>query len=186
MGANESERLFFTADHHWGHEVVLQYCARPFKTVREMDEVLIERWNSIIRDDDLVYHLGDMFAGPAREPHRIRERLRGRIHLLRGNHDSGVDPEALGLEWVKDYHELIVEDEEADNGCRLIVLSHYPFREWNQSHHGSWHLHGHCHGSLPESGAGYSLDVGVDVHGFAPLSYSEVKTLFRTRCRGEG
>ena len=53
-----------------------------------------------------------------------------------------------------------------------LVLCHYPMAQWDRSHHGSWHLYGHCRGSF-ENG-GLSFDVGVDCHGFRPISVHHV------------
>ena len=50
---------WFTADTHFGHGNVIRYCERPFASVEEMDEVLIENWNYVIRPKDTIYHLGD-------------------------------------------------------------------------------------------------------------------------------
>lgn len=55
---------------------------------------------------------------------------------------------------------------------QVIVLCHYALRVWDRSHYGSWHLFGHSHGHLP--GLGLSLDIGVDCHGYRPLSLAEV------------
>ena len=47
------------------------------------DEMLVEKWNSVVSDEDTVLHLGDFaFRNIA-----IAERLNGKKILLRGNHD---------------------------------------------------------------------------------------------------
>ena len=97
--------------------------------------------------------------------------------MIRGNHESAANSCESAFEWVKDYHELILEDKEAYQGKRLIVLSHYAMRVWNSSHHGSWHLYGHTHGELEDLPNSLSFDVGVDCHDFYPISYDEVKTI---------
>ena len=79
---------------------------------------------------------------------------------------------------VKDYDEIAVKDPDAlPHGKRKIVLLHYAMRVWNRSHHGSWHLYGHSHGSLPDDPNSLSFDVGVDCWGYAPISYQEVKSV---------
>lgn len=76
---------YFTSDTHFGHKNILMFCKRPFKNVDQMNEALIERWNSVVTDKDTVYHLGDFsFRGYW----RFRNRLNGNIIIIRGNHDN--------------------------------------------------------------------------------------------------
>ena len=53
------DRVFVTADHHWGHANILGYCDRPFDNVEEMDAEMVRRWNEVVGSDDEVFHLGD-------------------------------------------------------------------------------------------------------------------------------
>ena len=102
--------------------------------------------------------------------------MNGRIRLVLGNHDKKrIKNKHYDLfDWVKPYYESKTED-----GIK-VVMCHYPFERWNLSHHGSWHLHGHSHGTC-RSGDLKRLDVGVDIHNFTPLRYSEVKNIMRDK-----
>ena len=79
---------WFTSDHHFGHKNILEYEkeARPFKTIEEMNETLIERWNSVVQPHHLVYHLGDFCFG--KKNMDIAARLNGKKKLVMGNHDT--------------------------------------------------------------------------------------------------
>ncbi|MGN1345353.1 MAG: metallophosphoesterase, partial [Eubacteriales bacterium] len=79
--------IFYTADTHFGHANILRLCGRPFASVEEMNEKLIERWNEKVQPADTVYILGDMFFRTT-EVESILERLRGKKHLIVGNHDD--------------------------------------------------------------------------------------------------
>ena len=171
-------RSWFTSDTHFGHSRILAYAHRPFANVDEMDEALIRNWNAVVGERDDVYHLGDMMFRLSRErAEAILGRLRGRIHLVRGNHDRGIDKYKERFVWIKDLAELKIQDADAPDGVQRIVLCHYAMRTWKHSHHGSWHLYGHSHASLPEDPRSRSFDVGVDARGYFPVSYEVVKAL---------
>lgn len=82
------KNIWFTSDTHAGHANIIRYCNRPFASVEEMDAALIERWNSVVKPDDYVYHLGDVYFGSG---HEILKNLNGRKRLVLGNHDGGKD-----------------------------------------------------------------------------------------------
>ena len=87
--------VFFTADTHFPHENILQYCARPFVSAEEMDEVLCANWNAAVRPTDSVYHLGDEAFGDV-ESFLLRLRgLTGKKFLIPGNHDSRKNCKSL-------------------------------------------------------------------------------------------
>lgn len=161
--------VFFTADTHFSHDAIRRYSNRPFASVEEMDEILIERWNGVVRPGDRVYHLGDFSFGRRAATERIRARLQGRIILLRGNHDRRIDIRLF--DGVHDLYTFKRDDVR-------IVLCHYALRRWSHSHHGAWHLFGHSHGTLDPHGK--SFDVGVDCWGYVPLSLDEVIERMRT------
>lgn len=177
--------IYFTSDTHFWHRAVMGYCNRPWDTVEEMNEGLIERWNSRVGLTDTVYHLGDFaFCGTGKATD-IFNRLHGFKHLIRGNHD-GKTTCKLGWQSIKDYYVLRAqsnyEDEEGiiHQFHQPIVLMHFPILSWDGMHHGSWHLHGHCHGSLPDHG-GKRMDVGVDPNDWYPLSFSELQYYMQGR-----
>jgi calcineurin-like phosphoesterase family protein len=172
--------IFFTSDLHFGHKHIIEYCNRPWETVEQMDEGLIERWNSVVNDDDQIYILGDFsFRGKTRTL-EILERLSGIKFWIRGNHDSSKIGQAAVeggmVEWFRDYYRLRVHDGEE---TQKIVLCHFPIESWHGLSSGTWHLHGHCHGSL--SSKGKRFDVGVDCHSWYPISYENVKRLMDTK-----
>jgi calcineurin-like phosphoesterase family protein len=169
---------FYTADHHFGHQLMLSStaCARPFSSVREMDEFLIDAWNSVVRPADLVFHLGD-FAfglGDAARVASIFRRLNGRKRLVLGNHDFSkpnvIHPSLLKLEWDAPPTAAL---ETTDEGQR-VYLSHYAARTWPGQHRGAFHFYGHSHGRLPPFGR--SRDVGVDCPdvGYAPRTFKQL------------
>lgn len=170
-------RIWFTSDHHFGHHNIIANAKRPFISVEEMDEIMIQRWNEKVGQKDSVYYLGDLALN---KPERLREilkRLNGSIYLIKGNHEASALACKNRFEWIKDYYELKVADETTISGKQKIVLFHYAIRQWNGKHDGSFHLYGHSHGTLKDDLNSLSFDIGVDNHDFYPLEYNEVKAL---------
>lgn len=156
---------FFTADTHMNHSNIIKYCNRPFQTVEEMNETIINNWNSVVKDNDEVYHLGDFVLTKDRFAMKnFRGKLNGGIILIKGNHDR------LNREDYQLFNKVAELMEIRYNGQK-ITLCHYAMRTWNCSHHGSLHFYGHSHGTLPIFRN--SLDVGVDANDFRPLSIDE-------------
>lgn len=170
--------ILFTSDTHFGHANIIKYCDRPFDSVEEMDEELIANWNAQVNPGDRVYHLGDLSFWSYNKLAELVGKLNGELFVIKGNHDNHKALKRLAEEgkigFVRDYYNLKVEDEEMGL-TQNIVLCHYPFAVWDKAHHGSWHLHGHCHGTFPSDDKTARLDVGVDVHDYRPISYEEVK-----------
>lgn len=172
-------RIFFTSDLHFGHANVIRYSRRPFAALEEMEAALIANWNQTVGPRDLIYVLGDFsMATPARTEEIVKQ-LQGEKFLVQGNHDRGMKGSAKRhFSWVRDLYELKVPDGALK---QRVVLCHYAMLTWNASHHGSWQLHGHSHGSLPDDPRARRLDVGVDCHGYRPISYAEVKAKMETK-----
>lgn len=182
--------IMFTSDTHFGHANIIKYSKRPFlfdpsrghedsrnRDVDGMDEALIKNWNYVVTPDDTIYHIGDFaFYRDQRQTRNVLRRLNGNKILILGNHDKKLEPETLRMfSRVHSYYELTVPDK--DVGKQKIVLLHYAMRVWDKSHHGSWHLYGHSHGTLPDDPNSLSFDVGSDCHGYTPISYEQVKKI---------
>ena len=74
--------IFFTSDTHFCHKKILEFCDRPWNSIEEHDEALIDNWNSIITPDDTVFHLGDFCFGGAPKWKEILKQLNGHIYLI--------------------------------------------------------------------------------------------------------
>ena len=159
--------IFFTADLHYRHKNIIRYCERPFSTIEEMDEALVKNWNSRVSKKDVVYVLGDFYW--TKDVDKINDlinSLNGKIHLIKGNHDTSKVYEA-NFQSVHELKTIKIKGEK-------IVLCHYPMRSWDSSFHGSYHLYGHVHGTISNPIAN-SIDIGVDSWGYFPVLWEEVK-----------
>lgn len=149
-------QVWFTGCTHFKHGNIIGLCNRPFKDIHEHDEELIFRWNSTVKPNDTVHHVGDF--GMADSLVTILPRLNGNIFFVQGNHD----PAGFGAP----YRELKTHG-------TLVVLSHYPFEEWNKWYRGSLHVHAHTHCFERVTAPG-RYSVGVDANDFAPVSLDEL------------
>lgn len=155
--------IWITADNHFGHRRIIEYCARPFGSVDEMDAEMIGRWNDAVRPDDLVLHLGD-FALTSLE--RIRElmvQLHGRKIIVLGNHDrSATAMRRLGFDEA--YGEYLLE------GIRCV---HDP----GGARPGELTLCGHVHdrwAELLRPDGALLINVGVDAREFRPVPLEDL------------
>lgn len=164
---------YYISDLHLGHENIIKLCNRPFRNVTEMDEMLIENWNSVVTETDEVYILGDFNFKSSGSGANYLKRLNGKKFLITGNHDN-VTPEMRSLcEWVGSYKEI-------HDGDTKIVLFHYPMVEWNGYFRGTLHFYGHIHNSF-DNGAYKAMkkipnayNVGADILDFKPRTKEEV------------
>ena len=165
---------WFTSDIHLGHQSILRYCpkSRPFASVEEMNEAIIERWNKKVRQQDTVYFLGDFSF--EKDPAPSFARLQGHKRLITGNHDANRKA-VMSLPW-ESIHDLYTVKE---NGLRA-VLCHFPLASWHNAHHGYLHFHGHTHGSLKEQ-IPHRFDVGFDVFPDGPMSFEELAAMAATQ-----
>jgi len=172
-------KYWFTADNHLGHRNILDYCDRPFDNIKEHDQAQLDGINSLVQPHDWLVIGGDftMVEDPARTQ-RYRDLIRCRnVILVTGDHGTkkGALPEGC-FQKVEDLLRLSLRYKGTmDRGRQLIVVCHYPMLRWPLSHYGSWNLHGHCHGNLPEDPEALRCDVGVDCWGYKPVSIDTIR-----------
>lgn len=133
----------YISDMHLDHGNIIAFDNRPFKSVNEMNRVLIENWNNVTSSNDTVIIAGDFCW--TKEPQWIKflQQLNGDKVLVRGNHDLKNMSSALKKMFldIKDYKEV------DDNG-RKVVVCHYPIPCFKNHFYGWYHLYGHVHNSF--------------------------------------
>jgi calcineurin-like phosphoesterase family protein len=167
--------VYFTSDQHFGQAAARGFYHRPFASVAEMDQAMVDRWNSVVGHADEVWHLGDFAVHqPAERVAHLLGSLQGRKHLIVGNNDDGSVVGCAGWQSIQPYAEVMIEGQP-------LVLCHYPFRTWRNMHKGWINLHGHSHGrlkSLPRQ-----FDVGVDAWDYRPVSLGGILDRARRHSR---
>ncbi|MBQ8637028.1 MAG: metallophosphoesterase [Clostridia bacterium] len=79
--------IYFTSDTHFGHYNIIRLCNRPFADADEMNEYMLYRWNEKVNENDTIYIIGDLFF-KCKNPQNILSQLKGKKHLIIGNHDN--------------------------------------------------------------------------------------------------
>jgi calcineurin-like phosphoesterase family protein len=171
------------------------------KDVLEMNEGLIEFHNSVVKPDDMVYHLGD-FSLSKRGPEQILPRLNGKEHhLITGNHDWCHPTHSKNPEKRKKMLELYLNagfksinlEGHMDIGGHQCLLSHFPYLEedlqfdkrypdYRPKDEGLTLLHGHIHGvwhTKKTSKGTLMIDIGVDSNGYKPVSIDQILDLIK-------
>ena len=131
---------YYISDLHFGHKNILRLNNRPFSSIEEMDRAYINNWNEVVSSNDDVYILGD-FAYKSGDPVKYIQQLKGKKHLIIGNHDGSLlkNKSALSMFESIDYY-LDIPDENT-----RVIMFHYPILEWNGYFRNAVHLYGHIH-----------------------------------------
>lgn len=186
MGAN----IFFTSDTHFYHEQDFLYAPRGFKSTEEMNEAIIQRWNSVVNPGDVVYHLGDVVMGHY-DPNII-SRLNGTIFLIRGNHDTDNKLRAIYETGKMVSISCVPTSELIKFGKLSLFICHYPVLTANfDDKHFSQHvisLHGHTHqkGNWLFADNPFIYHVGLDSHNCYPVHIDEIIADIRNRWNAMG
>lgn len=167
------QNTFFTSDTHFFHNNIIQYCNRPFSSVDEMNEKLIENWNSVVGKNDIIWHLGDFCFGKKENIHEILPRLNGRINLVMGNHDH----QKIGFYYDAGFHR-VYDRQIIING--FYILSHTPVEFINENCP-YYNIYGHVHdNTCYKTWAKNGCCVCVERHEYKPISWKEIQKHIET------
>lgn len=164
--------VYFTSDTHFGHKNIIEYTGRPWLDVPTMNDALIANWNSVVKPEDTIYHIGDFAMGPKVEHKGFMDRLNGRKILIRGNHDQSV-AKMLALGFNEVHNSLLVRLDDDGNtvsdGGRLVYFAHVP--TGTAPEYDIW-ICGHVHTAWKRSGN--IINAGVDVWDYKPVTFREL------------
>ena len=167
--------IYYISDLHFGHRNVIEMDHRPFETIEEMDETLIRQWNDRVTEQDDVYIVGDFAYRNGYTATWYLRQLKGRKHLIIGNHDRHTIKDPKALECFASVETMKRID---DNG-RTVCLCHFPVAEWNGKRRGGYHVHGHLHIRRDEvyafmSRFDHALNAGCMINGYRPVTLDEL------------
>ena len=176
---------WWTADHHFGHANIIDYCDRPFATVHAMNLALVERHNDLVADGDEVWILGDVAMGDRTVtlPAHVAA-LRGTKILVPGNHDlcwaGSRSPDMhADLYLASGIDRIVHKPTPIRLANRTVRLNHFPyldhppgrppkFAQWRPADAGEWLLCGHIHNAWRQKC--HQINVGVDAWHYSPVA----------------
>jgi len=158
----DNPKIYVVSDTHFSHQNIIKYCDRPFKDEHHMNEVLIHKWNKVIKEDDVVIHLGDVGFGSINKIMDDLRRLNGIKYLVPGNHDYGK-------------HLIKYETNEIFEVLRggavffdeSTILTHKPYKKHMMEkavtkNPNTINVHGHIHNKTLQSFQKDFADLGVE------------------------
>lgn len=201
--------IWFSSDWHYGHPNIVKGVSkwkdlskcRKFYTLEEHNQFLIDSINKTVKENDIIYNIGDWSMGGIENIWLFRRAINCKtIHLILGNHDDHIRYNKIvqtdnGYVNLQSLFTSVQEVLDKKIGGQNIVQFHYPLRSWHKAARGSWNLHGHHHGDFTE----YELsrymkdgklelelakqyDVGIDNHPqFRPFHLEEIRDMMEKR-----
>lgn len=165
-------KTFLISDTHFGHTNILKFLRedgsklRPWEDIKEHDHALIDNWNSVVKPEDKVYHLGDVGLSNATHLLRVMQSLNGTKVLIKGNHDN------LKLS----QYAQVFKDVRACHSLNGIFLAHIPIHP-NSLERWKGQVHGHLHAQIVGDPLYYN--VAVEQINYTPIDFEEVNEYFK-------
>lgn len=168
-------KIFVIGDTHFWHTKIMEYCNRPFDSVEDMNEKIVENWNSVVKPEDTVYHLGDVsFAGKDKTKELV-SRLNGIKVLSMGNHDRRKTKSwfrDLGFSYVIEGTLLLLHPFPAGD----FVLSHEPVNTAGTPY---VNIHAHLHDRTVypdhiDTRGSVNFCASVEMINYTPISLEEI------------
>ena len=176
--------IYFTSDTHFFHKNILEYCPERknfASSVEEMNDILIQRWNSKVNHGDDVYFFGDFIFN--KNPETIKATfgaLKGNIYFIKGNHDDKqvtrnlsvpvMDSVMFNLDGVKIYLNHYPNSTKAYEKFNFMLCGHV-HDKWDQKRKFEIVNGNKCWTPM--------INVGVDVRDYEPISLDEVMEIWK-------
>ncbi len=146
--------IYYIADCHFYHVALNEKMdIRGFESCEAMNEYMLHKWNDKVTNKDTVVILGDLSLGKVQETNELIHKLKGKLCLIKGNHDSYVNSPEFDrdrFEWIEDYKEIT-------DSQKKVICCHYPMPFYNGQyrlrHNGdakTYMLYGHVHETRDE------------------------------------
>lgn len=177
--------IWIVSDTHFLHANMLKFLnddgvpfrGKYFEDQDQCDEIMIHNWNKVVKPQDHIWHLGDVFIGDKAKFDSLWGKLNGHKRLIVGNHDdirflSGKDSRG---NWFFERVELwkYMED---------MILTHVPMELANSfegKYRVTFNVHGHIHNN--DSPTIRHYNACVEVNDWAPIHYEDLRQKLAAR-----
>ncbi len=166
--------IWFTSDTHFNHDRLFIWHPRGFENVSEMNEAIIERWNSIVKPNDIVYHLGDVMLGADMQAGlRLISKLNGIKYLAYGNHDTDSRVKSFAANHF--FKDIQMGYRIKGSGKKLFIATHYPTLVANgEEDKPIFSIHGHTHSKDKWSEVYHAYNINMDAHDCRPVNIEDI------------
>lgn len=161
--------IYLISDTHFGQNSILSFkkedgsVLRDFSSIVDHDNYLIDKWNSVVKQTDKIYHLGDVGFRNWTTIHEIFQKLNGEKVLIKGNHDN----------FKLSQYQQIFKDVRAYHILDKFLLSHIPIHP-NSLSRWKANIHGHLHANSYEDPRYINVSV-EQLDDYTPISLEELK-----------
>ena len=165
-------KIFATGNQQFGRKGAIKKFKRPFSSVMEMNNKMIDAWNSVVTIQDHVYVLGNLAWDPITAD-EIIVKLNGTIHLIRGEFDEATEN-------IAELHESklnICNDIQIDKK-HSVVLSYWPLHEWYNKSKGFQSVISFTGNKYKSNHKKNLINVNCDSWSFKPIELQKIKDLF--------
>lgn len=165
-------KIYFISDTHFFHNRIMSYENRPFETLDKMNQGMVDNWNSVVNEEDAVFHLGDVaVTDNFNAMKNIISKLNGNKILIKGNHDNLMSSsyELMGFNEVYSYPIIFKE---------FYILSHAPLYVNQNMPYVNIHGHLHWHGSKYDNEKFFN--VSVERINYTPIDFEEIVNHFKS------
>lgn len=167
-------KIFVTSNLQLGRPSVIKKYKRSYTSVDQMTDDLVVKWNETVKQEDMVYHLGNFAHDPKTAQYAIN-RLNGTIKFIEGDFDQSIA--------------LLNEKGMLPSRCSIIncidliqdlncVVSYWPMGAWPDKSKKSWSIIGYPDKRYKSDPKNRVINVSTDLWANKPQELEKLLGIF--------